>query len=140
MKYQRNNNNAMKEEEQVVKDVEVKEFEWYLRDHFFRKSNNNNQIFHKETLAMEMMNLYLRYRNSSLDNLNELINLVCENLLFRQVIRKINDTDDNSLELTSKLYRLQCSKCFYISYLSSNEPKNCLRCSCTELHDFPKRK
>ena len=140
MKYQRNNNNAMKEEEQVVKDVEVKEFEWYLRDHFFRQSNNNNQIFHKETLAMEMMNLYLRYRNSSLDNLNELINLVCENLLFRQVIRKINDTDDNSLELTSKLYRLQCSKCFYISYLSSNEPKNCLRCSCTELHDFPKRK
>jgi len=140
MKYQRNNNNAMKEEEQVVKDVEVKEFEWYLRDHFFRKSNNNNQIFHKETLAMEMMNLYLRYRNSSLDNLNELINLVCENLLFRQVIRKINDTDDNSLELTSKLYRLQCSKCFYISYLSSNESKNCLRCSCTELHDFPKRK
>ena len=144
MKYQRNNNNAMKEEEQVVKDVEVKEFEWYLRDHFFRKSNNNNQgsrqIFHKETLAKEMMNLYLRYRNSSLDNLNELLNLVCENLLFRQVIRKINDTDDNSLELTSKLYRLQCSKCFYISYLSSNESKNCLRCSCTELHDFPKRK
>ena len=116
---------------------------WYLRDHFFRQSSNNQgsrQIFHKETLAKEMMNLYLRYRNSSLDNLNELINLVCENLLFRQVIRKINDTDDNSLELTSKLYRLQCSKCFYISYLSSNEPKNCLRCSCTELHDFPKRK
>ena len=144
MKYQQNNNNnAMKEKEQVVKDVEVKEFEWYLRDHFFRQSNNNQdsrQIFHKETLAMEMMNLYLRYRNSSLDNLNELINLVCENLLFRQVIRKINDTDDNSLELTSKLSRLQCSKCFYISYLSSNEPKNCLRCSCTELHDFPKRK
>ena len=117
MKYQRNNNNAMKEEEQVVKDVEVKEFEWYLRDHIFRQSNNQGRHkFQKETLAKEMMNLYLRYRNSSLDNLNELINLVCENLLFRQVIRKINDTDDNSLELTSKLYRLQCSKCFYISY------------------------
>ncbi|HEY9491904.1 MAG TPA: hypothetical protein VIP56_07950, partial [Nitrososphaeraceae archaeon] len=62
MKHQRNNNNAMKEEEQVVKDVEVKEFEWYLRDHFFRQSSNNQgsrQIFHKETLAKEMMNLYL---------------------------------------------------------------------------------
>lgn len=127
-------------EEKAVKDIEIKELEWYLRDHFFRQSNNQGrQKFQQETLAKEMMNLYLRYRNSNLEKLNELINLVSENLLFRQVIKKSSDTD-NSLELTNKLSRLQCSKCFYISYLSSSEPKNCLRCSGTELHDFPKRK
>ena len=134
-----------------MKDIEVKEFEWYLRDYFFRQSstNNNNhgsrQKFQKETLGKEMMNMYLRYRNSNLEKLNELVNLVTENLLSRQVIIKQSsdrtEKDNNSsLELTSELSRLQCSKCFYISYLSNDEPKSCLRCSSTELHDFPKRK
>jgi hypothetical protein len=128
-------------EEKEVKEVEVKEFEWYLRDHIFRQSNNQGRHkFQKETLAKEMMNLYLRYRNSNLENLNEMVNLVSENLLSRKVMKMMNSDTNKSLELTSNLSRLQCSKCFYISYLSSNEPKNCLRCSCTELYDFPKRK
>jgi hypothetical protein len=49
-----------------VKDVEIKEFEWYLRDYFFRQSNNNQgsssssrQKFQKDTLGKEMMNLYI---------------------------------------------------------------------------------
>jgi hypothetical protein len=133
----------------LVKDVEIKEFEWYLRDHFFRKSSNNNQgsrqKFQKDTLGKEMMNLYLRYRNSNLEKLNELVNIVSENLLSRQIIIKRSSNtaakdNDSSFELTSKLSRLQCSRCYYISYLANNEPKNCLRCSSTELHDFPKRK
>lgn len=128
-------------EEKPVKDVEVKEFEWYLRDHIFRQSNNQGRHkFQKETLAKEMKNIYLRYRNSNLENLNEMVNLVSENLLSRKVMKMMNSDTNKSLELTSNLSRLQCSKCFYISYLSSNEPKNCLRCSCTELYDFPKRK
>jgi hypothetical protein len=128
-------------EEKGVKEIEVKEFEWYLRDHIFRQSNNQGRHkFQKETLAKEMMNLYLRYRNSNLENLNEMVNLVSENLLSRKVMKMMNSDTNKSLELTSNLSRLQCSKCFYISYLSSNEPKNCLRCSCTELYDFPKRK
>ena len=89
------------------------------------------------------MNLYLRYRNSNLEKLNELVNLVSEDLISRQVVaKKCSDiaADDSSLELTSKLSRSQCSNCFYISYLSNNESRNCLRCSSTELHEFPKRK
>ena len=134
----------------LLKDVEIKEFEWYLRDHFFRQSSNNNQRsrqkFQKYTLGKEMINLYLRYRNSKLEKINELIDIVSENLLSRQVIIKrssntaAEDNNDSSFELTSKLSRLQCSRCFYISYLANNEPKNCLRCSSTELYDFPKRK
>jgi hypothetical protein len=127
-------------------DVEIKEFEWYLRDYFFRQSNDplaSRQRFQKEKLGIDMMNLYLRYRNSSLEKLNELVNIVSENLVSRQVVIKKCDNiqrDNSSLELTSKLSRLQCPKCFYISYLSDKESRNCLRCSGTELHEFPKRK
>jgi hypothetical protein len=122
----------------LQEDIEIKEFEWYLRDHLFRQSNQGRQQqFKKESLAQEMTSLYLRYRNSTTSqHMNEMINAVVENLISRQVLKKF----ENSLELTSRLSRLQCSKCFYISYLSSNEPRNCLRCSFNELHDFPKKK
>ena len=123
----------------LKEDIEIKEFEWYLRDHLFRQSNQGReqQRFKKESLAQEMTSLYLRYRNSTSQHMNEMINAVVENLISFQVLKKF----ENSLELTSRLSRLQCSKCFYISYLSSsNEPRNCLRCSFNELHDFPKKK
>ena len=124
----------------MQEDIEIKEFEWYLRDHLFRQSNQSNQgreqqQFKKESLALEMISSYLRYRNSSSQHINEMINDVVENLTLRQVLKKF----ENSLELTSRLSRLQCSKCFYISYLSSNEPRNCLRCSYSELRNFPKK-
>ena len=122
----------------MQEDIELKEFEWYLRDHLFRQSNQGRQEqqqFKKESIAQEMISLYLRYRNSSSQHINEMINAVVENLISRKVLKKF----ENSLELASRLSRLQCSKCFYISYLSSNEPRNCLRCSYSELHDFPKK-
>ena len=117
--------------------IELKEFEWYLRDHLFRQSNQGRQEqqFKKESLAQEMISLYLRYRNSSSQHINEMINAVVENLISRKVLKKF----ETSLELTSRLSRLQCSKCFHISYLSNNEPRNCLRCSYSELHDFPNK-
>ena len=120
----------------ILQDRRIKEFEWYLRDHLFRQSNQGRQQFKEESLAEEIISLYLRYRDSNLHNMNEMKNIVVENLVHRQVIKRM----ENSLELTGKLTRLQCSKCFYISYLSDNEPRNCLRCSSIDLHDFPKKK
>jgi hypothetical protein len=121
----------------LQEDIEIKEFEWYLRDHLFRQSNQGRQQFKKESFAREMTSLYLRYRTSTSQHMNDMINAVVENLISREVLKKF----ENSLELTSRLSRVQCSKCFYISYLSSsNEPRNCLRCSFNELHDFPKKK
>jgi isoleucyl-tRNA synthetase len=120
----------------LQEDIEIKEFEWYLRDHLFRQSNQGREQFKRESLAQEMTSSYLRYRNSTSHHINEMINAVVEKLISRKVLKKV----ENSLELTSRLSRLQCSKCFYISYLSSNEPRNCLRCSFNELHDFPKKK
>jgi hypothetical protein len=120
----------------LQEDIEISEFEWYLRDHLFRQSNQGRQQFKKESLTKEMASLCLRYRNSTSQHMNEMINAVVKNLPSRKVLKKF----ENSLELTSRLSRLQCSKCFYISCLSSsNEPRNCLRCSFNELHDFPKK-
>ncbi|MGB9169886.1 MAG: hypothetical protein WCB31_13285 [Nitrososphaeraceae archaeon] len=118
-------------------DKQANEVEWYLRDHFFRHFNQGRQHFKMESLADEMISLYLRYRNSNLQDMNDMITAIVENLISRQVIKK---TVNDSLELTSRFSRLQCSKCFYISYLNSNEPKNCLRCLSSELHDFPKKR
>ena len=91
---------------------EIKEFEWYLRDHLFRQSNQDRrqqqQQFKKESLAQEMSSLYLKYRNSSSQHMNEMTNAVVEILISRQVLKKV----ENSLQLTSRLSRLQCSKCF----------------------------
>ena len=123
----------------MQEDIEIKEFEWYLRDHLFRQSNQGRQQqqqFKKESLAQEMTRLYLRYKNSTSQHMNDMINAVVEKLISRQVLKVVK----NSLELTSRLSRLQCSKCFYISYLSSNEPRSCLRCSFNDLNDFPKKK
>jgi hypothetical protein len=120
----------------LFNEREIKEFEWYLRDYFFRRqSNQGKQQFQKEILGDEMINLYLRYRSSNPEKMNNMINIVLENLASLQVITNT----DNSIELTTSLSRLQCSICFYISYLSNNEPRNCLRCSSTQLHNFPRK-
>lgn len=120
-----------------MKRIQTKELEWYLRDYFFRKFNQGIDHFKKESLGDEMINLYLRYRNYNLEDMNDLINIVVENLIVLQVIKKV---ENNSLELAGRFDRLQCSKCFYISYLNISEPLNCLRCLSSELHDFPKKR
>ena len=129
---------------------EIKELEWYLRDHFFRQSIKGITQFERKSLAQDMITLYLRYRNYSIQGIDEMINPVLENLISRRVItskdynNNKNDDSDNfdrkSFELASQLSRLQCSACFYISYLSTAEPRSCLRCSSTYLHDFPAAK
>ena len=120
----------------IMGNIQVDEAEWYLRDHLFKRFNKNKKQFNTESLASEMINLYLRYRNSNLQQMTDIITVVVEKLVFNQVLKQ---TENNSLELTEVLYRLQCSKCFYISYLSRNEIRKCLRCSSAELHDFPKK-
>lgn len=111
------------------------EFEWYMRDHLFRQSNQGRQKFQKEEIGKEMKNLYLRYKNSDLEKLNKLTDIIIEDLISRQVLQQV--ATDGSLQLTSRLSRLRCVKCYYISYLVNNESRKCLRCSSTELCDFP---
>lgn len=120
----------------MINEREITEFEWYMRDHLFRQSKQGRQKFQKEELGKEMSNLYLRYRNTNLEMVTKLTDIVVEDLVSRRVLQQV--MSDRSLQLNSGLSRLQCSNCYYISYLISNEPRKCLRCSSTELHDFPR--
>lgn len=120
----------------VSADPAVRELEWYLRDHLFRQSNAGKTSFRRELLPHEMTSLYLRYRNSDLDQLSNIMTSVIEILTTRKVVRQ----DSNELKLLGRMTRLQCIKCFYINYLTEVESRACLRCQHSELQDFPKKK
>jgi hypothetical protein len=104
-------------------DPTIRELDWYLRDHLFRQSNAGKTIFRMESLPNDMVTLYLRYRGHDPKQLSE------------SMVPVIDE-----LNLAGKLTRLQCAKCFYINYLTEAEPRACMRCQATELHDFPKKK
>ena len=117
--------------------TDLRELEWYLRDHLFRQFNQGKNQFKIESLSEEMTKAYLRYRNSDVNKMSIMISSVLKQLRSQLVITESNI---GSVELTSRLNRLQCSKCFYICYLNDNEPKRCSRCAAAELHSFPKKK
>ena len=78
----------------------------------FRQSNQDRQKFQKEEIGKEMKNLYIRYKNSALEKLNKLTDIIIEDLISRQVLQQV--ATDGSLQLTSRLSRLRCVKCYYI--------------------------
>ncbi len=117
-------------------NAEVRELEWYLRDHLFRQSNAGKIEFRRELLPQNMVALYLRYRGTSPSQLSELMNTVIRNLVSRKVLEQNGD----ELKLAGSIIRLQCANCFYINYLAEAEPGVCLRCQHGELQEFPKKK
>jgi len=112
-----------------------RELEWYLRDHFFRQAGKGRTQFQRSAIAGEMTSTYLRYRGYDPAKLAESMSPVLDGLVSMQILKQTGD----DLEAAA-LFRMQCSKCFYVSYLAEKEPKACQRCSGTELHEFPKRK
>ena len=45
----------------LLEDIEIKEFEWYLRDHMFLQSNQGRQEqFKKDPFAQQITSTYLR--------------------------------------------------------------------------------
>jgi hypothetical protein len=57
-----------------VSETEIREVEWYLRDYFFRQHKQGKQKFNRETLARDMIGLYLRYRNADLQKITDMLN------------------------------------------------------------------
>jgi hypothetical protein len=119
-----------------LSDLAIRELDWYLRDHLFRQSNAGKTSFRKESLSSDMSALYLRYRNADHEQLSDTMIHVIESLAAKKVIEQ----QGNELKLAGRITRLQCAKCFYINYLTEAEPRVCLRCQHSELHDFPKKK
>ena len=118
-------------------DVKIRELDWYLRDHLFRQSNKGRLEFEQRMLAAEIIKTYQRYRNDGIDEISQLVDIVVSNLLHQHVIKM---KDGHSFELGGTLSRLQCSKCYYISYLAEAEELACLRCNSNTLAEFPKKR
>jgi hypothetical protein len=56
----------------------------------FRQSNQRRrQQFKEESLTQEMTSLYLRYRNSTLQHMKEMIKAIVENRLSHQVLKSL---------------------------------------------------
>lgn len=117
-------------------DPSIRELDWYLRDYLFRQSNAGKTAFREEMLPNEMVTLYLRYRGADPAQLSQTLAPVLERLVSRKVL----DKDGGELKMPGKLVRLQCAKCMYINYLTEAEPRECMRCPSSDLHEFPKKK
>jgi hypothetical protein len=113
-----------------------RELEWYLRDHFFKQAGKGRSQLARNVIAGEMASTYLRYRGYDPQDLDKLMSPVIDNLVSIQVLLQ----DKDMLAPSSALFRLQCSTCYYVSYLTDSESRICQRCSGTNLHEFPKKK
>lgn len=121
----------------MYSELTLKEFEWYLRDLFFRSSKSNREIsiLKKENVA-ENLKKYLRYKNLEILEIYNLLDIVLDKMHNDNII-KINE---KNIEFRSKIERKQCDKCFYINYLFENEIIKCKRCNSPDLKEFPKKK
>ena len=122
-------------------EVIVREFEWYLRDYFYKinKDKNEQELtkeFKKEEIPNALIKIYLRYRNSDPNEIKDLLNTVTSimhknNILF---------TNNDNINIYSNLDRKQCVQCYYINYLFKNEPIKCSKCNSKILREFPPSK
>ncbi len=122
-------------------EVKVKEFEWYLRDYFFKinKDKNDQELtkeFKKEEIPNSLIKIYLRYRNSDPNEIRDLLNTVIENMHKNNILF----TDNKNINIYSNLDRKQCVQCYYINYLFKNEPIECSKCNSKILREFPPKK
>lgn len=123
----------------MYSEIKLKEFEWYLRDFLFRATNNNKNTdllinFKKDDMSSSLRK-YLRYKNSDIEEISNLLEIV----LIKLQKDKVLTINNKNIKIEAKLTRTQCSKCFYINYLSINESIQCSRCNSPDLHKFPKR-
>jgi hypothetical protein len=124
------------------KNSQLFEFEWYLRDLLFRSNDNTSAEFCKMFETREIVSIlhekYLRYRTWKVDQIGSTLSHVLPILQKSGAI--VYEPAIGIIQLISKLDRKQCSLCFYINCLGSEEPKLCLRCGSDELVEFPKPK
>jgi len=118
------------------------EFEWYLRDYFFRINNRNDgefkSMFDNDEICSFMKENYLKYRNWNMKEITELFSSVISDLHDRNVL--IVKKDTRAVMLKSRFERKQCANCYYVNYLSTAESPNCHRCKSINLKDFPFKK
>lgn len=116
-----------------MSEIEILELSWYIRDHLFRRYNEEGKEIIADNIPVEMRNTYFRYKNSDLEYLKKLSKIVLERLKEASVLVPL---DASKLKMNTKLNRFQCKKCMYVSYLTKKEAMKCLRCDSEELREF----
>lgn len=113
------------------------EFEWYLRDLFFRASNKSGEfqkVFDTKWITKTLHENYLRYREWNISEISDTLSIVLPILQEKGVL--VIKPSHEIVELNSELDRKQCSSCYYINCLAREELKKCLRCSSEKLVEF----
>lgn len=108
--------------------MELKEFEWYLRDIIFRYYNEEKREIDEQKLP-EVMQMHLRYKHVDRAYIKELANQIIPRLT---IIKR----EGNRLIVNDTLERYQCKDCFYISYIANTEELACSRCNSTNIKQF----
>ena len=79
------NNNSYKKK-YVNTEILLFEFEWYLRDYFFRINNSNGRefkrLFDSDEVCHFIKENYLKYRNWNMKEITELFSSVISNLII----------------------------------------------------------
>lgn len=116
-----------------MSDIELFELTWYIRDHLFRRYNQEGREVIADKIPIEMNDMYLRYRDSAVEHLAELTVVVLKRLQEASVLVPY---DGLKLRMNAILNRFQCSKCKYVSYLTKLEAMKCFRCGSEEMREF----
>ena len=98
----------------MYSEVALKEFDWYLRDLFFRTGKNNKDktiITIKIDKVAESLKNYLRYKDTDILEINNLLDIVLKKMHGDNII-KING---ENIEIKTRAERKQCGICLYIN-------------------------
>lgn len=127
----------------MKKNIEIIEFNWYLRDFFFRsaahiKDSKTYLKCNNSDIAKNIKNKYLRYKEWELTKIEEFLIITLTDLGAKGAVEL--DVQLGQTKIISEFERKQCSDCFFVNILSLIEPRRCLRCNSEELIDFPIKK
>jgi hypothetical protein len=115
-----------------MSNIELFEMSWYVRDHLFRRYNEEGREVVAGRIPLEMISTYLRYKNSDIRYVSELTGMVLEGLVRGLILV----SDGSKLRMGTVFNRFQCVNCKYVSYLTRLEPMRCFRCGSEEMYEF----
>ena len=112
------------------------ELEWYLRDYFFKneKTGIYQTLRNEIDLDNTLIEKYFRFREHKPEELSKSLKPLIEKLIALNVIKN-NPHEKNMIDM-SNIERFQCSKCYFICYLSEIEKRMCFRCKSIDLKPF----
>jgi hypothetical protein len=120
-------------------NIQLFEFEWYLRDYLFRANYNKLGefclVFETKDIVNTLHEKYLRYKTWTVVEIRDTLLKVLPIMQERGALD--NKLTFDTVILKSKLKRRQCAVCYYINCLGTEELKKCRRCNSEKLVEFP---